>query len=278
MVQFAIILRDPTIVDTDTANGFESDNDKDGSDASPKTSVIFSNISGFGAAKDLATYGSLPQNHKDGATMRIRRNSRISVYNSLYLGWGRGLRFESSGTQTAAMNNEMTVRNTIIGDIFGDKFKTDDAVMSAAQLETWFLEATKRNKVLENGSDAKISDPFNLTDPDFQPMAGSPALNASYWTLTPAVKIKASDSQISVTNYPNPFTVSTEIELKLTQDAPVRVFVFNLAGSLVSEIYNGELIKGTHKFSFNAQNLPKGLYFGKIMVENQTQTLKMIAQ
>ena len=278
MVQFIVILRDPTIVDTDTANGFESDNDSSGSDASPKTTAIFSNMSGFGAAKDLATYNSLPQNHKEGSTMRIRRNSRISVYNSLYLGWGRGLRFESTGTQNAAVNNQMTVKNTFIGDIFGDKFRTDGTTFTAAQLETWFLEATKRNKVLTAGSDAKITDPFNPTNPNFQPMAGSPVFNASYWTTTSVLRIKATDSQINVINYPNPFNGTTNIELTLTSDAPVRIMVYNLSGALVSEIHNGELFKGTHRFRFDAQGLPKGLYFCKVIVDNQLKTLKMTAQ
>lgn len=278
MVQFTVILRDPTIVDTDTANGFESDNDSNGSDATPKTTAIFSNMSGFGAAKDLATYNTLPQNHKEGATMRIRRNSRISVYNALYLGWGRGLRFESSGTQTAANNNEMTVKNTFIGDVFGDKYKTDDAVMSAAQLETWFLEATKKNKMLTAGSDAKITDPFNATQPNFQPMTGSPVFNASYWFTTPVIDVKTAVNNFSAASYPNPFNGSANIEIKLTEDATVNVVVFNLAGAVVSQVYNGELYKGTHRFRFEASELPKGMYFGKVMVGNQVQTLKMIAQ
>ena len=278
MIQFAVILRDPTIVDTDTANGFESDNDKDGSDASPKTKAIFSNLSGFGAAKDLATYNALPQNHKEGATMRIRRNSRISVYNSLYLGWGRGLRFESSGTQTAANAGEMTVKNTFIGDIFGDKFKTDDAVMTKTQLEEWFLEATKKNKVLAAGSDAKITDPFSETTPNFQPMAGSPVFNASYWAVTPVIDLQANSQDFSLTNYPNPFSGSTQIELSLSKPATVRLTVINMSGAVVREIYNGELYEGIHNFSFEAGMLPKGIYFGKISVNNAIKTLKMVAQ
>jgi hypothetical protein len=128
MVQFGVILRDPEIVDTDTANGFESDNDRDGSPTTPITKAIFSNISGFGAAKDQATYDALPKNHMEGAAMRIRRNSRISFTTHCWLGWGRGLRFESSGTHGAAQSGEMTVNNTFIGGIFGEKFMTDNSV------------------------------------------------------------------------------------------------------------------------------------------------------
>ena len=278
MVQFAVILRDPEIVDSDTANGFESDNDKDGSVNNPYTKAIFSNISGFGSAKDLATYNTLLQNHKEGSSFRIRRSSRISVYNSLFMGWGRGVRLESTATHNAASANDMTIKNTIIASIYGNKFHSDNAVLTAAQIETWFLETTKRNKVIENGADVKITDPFNLSAPNFQPMAGSPVFSASYWATTSALKIKAADSQINVINYPNPFNGTTNIELTLTNDAPVRIMVYNLSGILVSEIHNGELFKGTHRFRFDAQGLPKGLYFGRVIVDNQMKTLKMTAQ
>jgi hypothetical protein len=278
MIQFGVILRDPEIVDSDTANGFESDNDKDASVNTPFTSAIFSNISGFGSAKDLATYNTLPQNHKEGSSLRIRKSSRISVYNSLFMGWGRGVRLENTATHNAAIANDLTIKNTFIASIYGSKFLSDNSVMTAAQVETWFLEATKRNKVIEDGNDVKITDPFNLTSPNFQPMAGSPVFDASYWTTTPALRIKAADSEINVLNYPNPFNGTTNIELTLTNDAPVRIMVYNLSGSLVSEIQNGVLYKGTHRFRFDAQGLPKGLYFGKVIVDNQMKTLKMTAQ
>jgi hypothetical protein len=200
------------------------------------------------------------------------------VYNSLYLGWGRGLRFESTGTQNAATNNEMTVKNTFIGDVFGDKFKTDDKAMTAAQLETWFLEATKKNKVLAAGSDAKITDPFSESAPNFQPMTGSPVFGASYWFATPVINYKAASNSFSAASYPNPFNGTANIELVLSEDATVNVTVFNLAGAVVSEVYNGELYKGTHRLQFEAGQLPKGMYFGKVRVGNQVQTLKMIAQ
>lgn len=172
----------------------------------------------------------------------------------------------------------MTVKNTFIGDVFGDKFKTDDAVMTKAQLEEWFLEATKKNKVLTAGSDAKITDPFNETAPNFQPMAGSPVLNASYWAVTPVIDLQANSQGFSVTNYPNPFNGRTQIELSLSKTAHVRLTVINMSGAIVSEIHNGELYEGIHKFSFETGLLPKGIYLGKIAVNNEMKTLKMVAQ
>lgn len=278
MVQFGVILRDPEIVDSDTANGFESDNDKDASVNTPFTSAIFSNISGFGSAKDLATYNALPQNHKEGSSLRIRKSSRISVYNSLFMGWGRGLRFESTATHNAAVADDMTVKNTIISAIYGEKFKTDGAVLTAAQLETWFLETAKKNKVIENGADVKITDPFNLTSPNFQPLAGSPVFNASYWTTTPVIDFESVDNSDIVKNYPNPFSVSTNIELQLKKSDYVHIDIVNVSGSVITVLQSGDLFEGTHRFTFDASGLPTGLYFGKVRIGNDIQTLKMIAR
>ncbi|MDO9039939.1 MAG: T9SS C-terminal target domain-containing protein, partial [Bacteroidota bacterium] len=185
MVQFGLILRDPAIVDTDTANAFESDNNSSGTELTPLTKAIFSNISAFGASKDLATYTSNPQNHKDGAAMRIRRASRISIYNSLFLGWGRGVRLESSPTHAAAIAGELVLKNNIIGGIYGNKYG-DASTMTVAQIESWYLDAANKNKMLATDAEAKIANPFNLSSPNFQPQAGSPVFNGSYWYVAGA--------------------------------------------------------------------------------------------
>ena len=278
MVQFGVILRDPEVVDTDTANGFESDNNRDGSPSPPITKAIFSNISGFGSAKDQATYDALPKNHAEGAAMRIRRNSRISSYNSLWMGWGRGLRFESSGTHGAAQSGEMTVNNTFIGGIFGNKFMTDNSVLSAAQLEEWFLAAERRNRVIENIADAKITDPFKLGNPNFQPMAGSPVFNASYWVTTSARNISNVFAEGLVKNYPNPFTGATNIEITLEKETYVKVLVYSMTGAVVADLQNGDLYRGTHRFEFEGSNLPNGMYLTRVILGDVSQTIKMIKQ
>jgi hypothetical protein len=278
MVQFGLILRDPEIVDTDTANGFESDNDRDGSNTTPITKAIFSNISGFGAAKDLATYNALPQNHKEGAALRIRRNSRISVYNSLFLGWGRGVRLESSGTHGAAQTDEMTIKNTIIGGVFGNKYQTDNSVLSAAQLETWYLATERRNKMLDDMADAKIANPFSFTNPNFQPLAGSPVFNASYWVTTSARNISNAFADGLVKNYPNPFTGRTNIEVILEKETYVKVLVYSMTGAVVADLQNGELYRGTHRFEFDGANLPKGIYLTRVIMGDISQTIKMIKE
>ena len=47
-VQFGIALRDSAIADISNSEAFESDNDGNGSDFSPKTTAVFSNMTAIG--------------------------------------------------------------------------------------------------------------------------------------------------------------------------------------------------------------------------------------
>lgn len=277
MVQFGIILRDPTIVDTDTANAFESDNNSSGTELTPVTKAIFSNISAFGASKDQATYTGNPQNHKDGASMRIRRASRLSIYNSLFLGWGRGVRLESSFTHNAAVSDELAVKNNILGGIYGKKYG-DASVMTEAEVESWFLAAARKNRMLGSDAEAMIADPFNLAAPKFQPLAGSPVLNASYWVVTASKGISTDEGSLALRSYPNPFSGSATVEVNISGNTKGSLVVYNSAGALIAELHSGEMPGGSHRFAFEAGNLPKGMYLVRLITSQESKTLKILAQ
>lgn len=277
MVQFGIILRDPTIVDTDTANAFESDNNSSGTELTPVTKAIFSNISAFGASKDQATYTGNPQNHKDGASMRIRRASRLSIYNSLFLGWGRGVRLESSFTHNAAVSDELAVKNNILGGIYGKKYG-DASVMTEAEVESWFLAAARKNRMLGSDAEAKIADPFNLAAPKFQPLAGSPVFNASYWVITSSRGISMDEGSLALRSYPNPFSGSATVEVNVARNTKGSLVVYNLSGAVMSVLHSGDMPGGSHNFTFEAGNLPKGIYLVRLITGQENKTLKILAQ
>jgi hypothetical protein len=141
-LQFLLGIRHPRLADVSVSNGFESDNNSNGDDSQPYTSAKFCNVtlvgpirqdaafvnsSGFGAYIDggalFPNNGSaLGQFH---AGVQIRRNSRISLSNSVILGYPVGLIIENDKsvkeTQSAA-----TARNAISGVFFGNY--TDNAV------------------------------------------------------------------------------------------------------------------------------------------------------
>lgn len=272
MVQYGLISRDKDIVDSDTANAFESDNDAAGSTNLPFTHAVFSNISGFGPFADATTDVTL-QNHLDGAAMRIRRSSKLQIYNALLAGWGRGLRIESDNTLTAAINGEMNVNNTIITGVRTDKYLANGTVLDAVALEAWFLTAAKENKMLTANADAMITDAFNSAAFNFLPMSGSPVIDASYWSTTsvsPAIS-----NQAGLVNYPNPFSGITNIELQLEKSSLVHVFVTDLAGRMVANLHNGNLTEGKHRFVFDGTALPKGMYFAKVIAGKDQKVVKM---
>ncbi len=276
MVQFGLISRDKDIVDSDTGNAFESDNDAAGSGNTPFTHAVFSNISAFGPFASAGV--ELEKNHEDGAAMRLRRSTQLQVYNALFVGWGRGVRMESDNSMNAAKDGLLNVNNTIIAGVENEQYKVDGTVFDAAGLEAWYLTTDKRNKMLDAQADAKITDPFNSGNFNFQPMSGSPVYNASYWTITPVIDYVVKEANFEISNYPNPFNGRTTIEIRLVDEAPVAIMVYNMSGVLIKMIQNGQLYEGTHQFEFNANQLPKGMYFGKVMVGNDVKTLKMIAQ
>lgn len=77
-------------------------------------------------------------------------------------------------------------------------------------------------------------------------------------------------------NYPNPFNPSTSIEFQLPKQANVKLVVYNVVGQKVAEIASGEFAAGTHKVTFNANNLTSGVYVYRLVSENIVLTKKML--
>jgi hypothetical protein len=279
MVQFGVALRVNEVVDTDAANAFESDNDAAGSAAEPFTHAVFSNISAFGPAISATNPTTLQAKHADGSCLRIRRNSRLQIYNAVLMGYGKGLRLESDGTQSAAQSDNMTVQNTIMAGVRSDVYVQDPnaTVMTSASEQAWFLAAARHNSYLASNSDVKITDPYNYASPNFQPMTDSPVKNASVW-FTTGVQPVSSVGALSLVNYPNPFSGTTTIRLELTKNSHVKVFVADITGRTVAILQDGELFRGEHHFQFDGSALPKGLYIAKVITDNVQESVKMFSR
>ena len=77
-------------------------------------------------------------------------------------------------------------------------------------------------------------------------------------------------------NYPNPFNPTTTIKFTLNKKAIVRIEIFDLLGREIKNIINTEITAGEHEFLFDGNNLPSGIYFCKIAVEEKKQIIKMV--
>ena len=80
----------------------------------------------------------------------------------------------------------------------------------------------------------------------------------------------------TVENYPNPFNPSTVIKYQLPQSVKVSLIVYDILGREVSTLVNDFKSAGTYQVTFNASNLPSGIYFYKLETGQSSQINKMM--
>ena len=174
-VQFGISLRDSAVADISKSEAFESDNDANGSSLTPQTSAVFSNMTVLGPKVNL-TNGF---NNLFVWGAQIRRNSTISIFNSLIMGYPNGLYIDATkGVPTDSnIPNSLFVQNTIIAGcptpiLYGPS-STAPTGATAATITDWFNTPAYGNSILTNNADVGLTNPFNYTNPDFNPGANS---------------------------------------------------------------------------------------------------------
>ena len=62
-------------------------------------------------------------------------------------------------------------------------------------------------------------------------------------------------------NYPNPFNPSTNITYSLPTESYVSIKVYDLLGRMITEIVNSNKSAGSYNVTWNASNIPSGIYF-----------------
>jgi len=77
-------------------------------------------------------------------------------------------------------------------------------------------------------------------------------------------------------NYPNPFNPSTQIRIALPVQSHVNITLYNILGSVVERLYEGELTAGYHEFQFNAGKLSSGVYIYRMNAGTYSNVLKML--
>ncbi|MEQ1797696.1 MAG: hypothetical protein ABL872_07080 [Lacibacter sp.] len=174
-VQFGLIIRDSLIADISNSEAFESDNNASGTTTAPKTTAVFSNITAIGPRATLTNIGSALFR---GGT-HIRRHTGISIFNSIIMGWPRGVEIDATTGTSTALNIEdstLRLRNiTLAGNTVNTRFSgtAGATITNDAAFTTWFTNTYYNNDILVNASDAKLIQPFNYTAPDPTPFGGS---------------------------------------------------------------------------------------------------------
>lgn len=112
----------------------------------------------------------------------------------------------------------------------------------------------------------------------------SPARSVQYMLIDPAIVSVKDINQIELVdqfdlqqNYPNPFNPRTTISYSLPRASTVTLKVYDVMGREVTTLVNNERkAAGNYEAYFDGANLPSGIYFYRLYVENFVGTKKMV--
>lgn len=264
-VQYAIAIRDPQIADNpivSTSEGFESDNDANGTSATPKTAGIFSNVTIIGPYRGVPT-ASVAVGYR--RALRLRRNTELKVFNSLFMDTDRGIHIDGSATETNAANGTLKFKNNIIAGTKAGRI-TERNNGSTFTITAWFGANNNDSIVYSSPSfSTLLITPYNYTAPDYRPGSGSQALSgasftdaaiAPYTNTATAIVDITNNNMNSVIAYPNPASENIQFLTGLSDSYMVNIFDINGKNIISKEIKDGEPV--------DVSNLVNGVYFVRI--------------
>lgn len=132
-----------------------------------------------------------------------------------------------------------------------------------------------------NSNQSSLSNNYSFTD--FHPQSGE-----NYYRLkingfdqnsnfSQIVKVTMNTSGNKVyQNIPNPVKDYTLIRYDLANKANVKIIVYDVNGSEISQLANGPKEAGSYQIRFNTSNLAAGTYFYKVIIDGEAQSRTMV--
>ena len=77
-------------------------------------------------------------------------------------------------------------------------------------------------------------------------------------------------------NYPNPFNPTTNFEFRISNFGLVTLKIYDILGREIETLVNEEKSEGTYEVTWNAANLPSGVYFYQLKAGTFTATKKLL--
>ena len=75
---------------------------------------------------------------------------------------------------------------------------------------------------------------------------------------------------------PNPFNASVTLDFTLPQAGDITISVFDVTGKTVATLFDGPHSSGTGTVTWNAENIPSGVYFARLESGGAVQTRKLL--
>ena len=163
-VQFCLGIRKPNASDNasgQSTEGFESDNGPSQSTANPRTDGIFSNVTEIGPLRG-STANVIPLPNTFNRALRLRNNTELKVFNSIFLGWPFGVMVDGTPAETNAINNLLRFKSNIVA---GSRTGQVTARASGSSFNIWNFFGTNANDSLVGETSARgiLINPFEDT-------------------------------------------------------------------------------------------------------------------
>jgi hypothetical protein len=217
-VQFCLGVRDPLISDNpsvSTSEGFESDNDPNGTTATPLTSAIFSNITDIGPLRGNPT-ATFVANTGFQRAARIRRNSNLKIYNSILMDHRtRGLYIDGALCEGNANTGALKFQNNILAG-YGVRATEVGTFAILTNPNAWIV--SQGNDTLKTTTGLLIA-PYSYTAGDYRPDVNSVALSGASFTDAALAAVTATSSANALATIPGTACLGLG-----TQTAPI-VFI-----------------------------------------------------
>jgi hypothetical protein len=181
-----------------------------------------------------------------------------------------------------------------LGDTLVDNFEQ-------SSLSNWYLNLATNGSYLQTSLDLNVPPSLGhcmklvhgnsmwatfagWTEKRYAGIALTPADTLSFWlrgysyTLT---DVGTTGNVLPTTtklfqNYPNPFNPSTQISYALPIAGRVRLSVLNILGEELEMLADGQQAAGVHRFTWEPQGRPAGLYFLRLQIGNEIRVMKMM--
>jgi len=95
-------------------------------------------------------------------------------------------------------------------------------------------------------------------------------------TATDIPKTNFPNSEMQLSNFPNPFSNKTTINLNIQHPGLIKLYFNDYMGKVIETLISQQLPAGVHQFEWNADGLPTGIYFLRLETTGISETRKLV--